>query len=1524
MPKKKAEANAPWKRVIIQRSVLAGYSKGPKPVKKLAKALKGQQTQSAYYEKLKDRDGLASARLNEADRALLVEFEVNGEKSLVIADIAENHEYKKSPLFSDKAGVEKYRQKYGPSIIRQIEELMAEEALEAARPAAGPVQKTRPLVTLDYYNQRVIRLSSQQEEILKVRPPVVIRGAAGSGKSCLAVSRILELIASLPPDSAGKILYVTQSPELVKAMQAIWDSLSLPETLKNRVEFKAYETVAREQQSADFEGKRLAVKEDFEQWLKDYVGKCRDRLKPAAAAAGKKGKGKKKKAQVPDDANAQLDRFLKEGHELYQEFRLLSGYFLPEGYLGLGTQNSLYAHQDDRQWILAAYENYQNYLKDQRLVALDFLKFKPRDPYDLVLGDEAQDLSGLELENLLLLAKEGQLCLCMDTHQSLFDELSKGPLIENMMQRYGLALASVELPHSYRCPENVVHFANEVIKVKNQVVGGRADKHELSEIKMSPEQAKTPGIVHWLKQSPEELKTLRDMAKQSNFAIITLPEYKKEAQEKYPGAVLVFTAEEIKGLEYENVILYRMLDNDLCREASREWTDGKVPTNRVKRGCGDSRFGPPLNKFFTSSTRATKRLFIDQGDDYPLAPLCNAFKKGIKTPETAFLSDPNLEQTEAERLAQWEEEICRLYQNGKKDMAKNAFDRSLKNQRSYADYDDFLLTKGLIKKEEPPVEKQEEVEAVETQAECPVVAAEPSKPAEAVQEEQAPLSVADKKQSSNRRSNRRNRGNQAATLKTEPKETTASLSRNSQSLSQRIDSLPTRNTLGRSPKFFDSGPGEKFGLPGSLEEIKMQLMSVANEQAAYQDELMNALQKRSSLEEKGAALKAQWASLQQEKQELIAGKPRLSKIEEKIQTDLNNLFNSFTESTLDNTFKKKHPQETIFRWLLLTENGGNDCFISRLKGDNDKWMALKRYFINNPLELEHYFSLKELAKRDPRSGNTYFEILCLKQHGLDFLKEIWDSMSVPEMLDSATLFAFKEILFAAAPGNTWDDLIGKNNVLMYLLNHPTGRPLLKILFSSPLFPTLCCKDKEENTLLHWAVSNQRVNIIIPIMAARASALKEGFVKEEQDVFGMKNKEGLTPLELAKKLNLHLSLNALDCSRYENPAPKKENAPVYDEQYLRTKIQEISTTRGPILIPAVKQLSGEINDLEFAKTKYTRKLLLNKNLTKKGERDKNKLNLRIRVIEGLIKEKQKQQNEEIRDARLMAVSNLTRRRLSVKEIYENLDMLTINIPPDLLYTFLMAAANPNDLPLLMHLFKNNSDGISSWKCFQNYLEENPVLVNFNFSLDELFRQYHDLGKTRFELLARRREGLDFLYLIFTILSIPEKVTIETHRNIMANLFADIAIKQWGSLEESQSLLMYLLNRVQGRFVLSKLPADLLFNLISQQDSQWNSLLHWAAANQRADLISMVLELKQRMQGKASIQQFIDLKNEAGETALDIAKAHNFAQGITLLTGQTALKPGLASYSSLYHSPVTIAAGSSSSSAALTETGSVTLS
>ncbi|MCE3045047.1 ankyrin repeat domain-containing protein [Legionella sp. 16cNR16C] len=830
----------------------------------------------------------------------------------------------------------------------------------------------------------------------------------------------------------------------------------------------------------------------------------------------------------------------------------------------------------------------------------------------------------------------------------------------------------------------------------------------------------------------------------------------------------------------------------------------------------------------------------------------------------------------------------------------------------------------MIKKEEPPVEKQEEAETVETMIECVAAGKEPSEKTDTAQEEQAPLSVADKKQTSNRRSNRRNKGKQAAIPKDEPKETTASLSGNSRSLSQRIDSLPTGDVLARSPKFFNSGTGGKFGLPGSLEEIKMQLDSVANEQAAYQDELLKALQKRNSLEVKGAALKQKWASLQQEKRELMAQKPRLSRIEEKIQTDLNNLFDSFSESALDNTFKKNHPQETIFRWLILTENGGNDCFISRLKKENDKWMALKRYFINNPLELEHYFSLKALAKKDSISGQSYFEILCLRQHGLDFLKEMWDSMVIPDMLDTETLSRFKDILFAAPSVNTWDDLIGKNSLLMFLLNHPTGRPLFKILFSSQLFPSLCCKDIEGNTLLHWAVNNQRVNIIVAIMAARASALKDGFVMEEQDVFEVKNKEGLTPLELAKKLNLQLALNALDCSRYENPAPKKGNAPVYDVQYLRTKIQEISTTRGPILIPEVEQLSGEISELEIAKRIHTRKLLLDKNLTRQGARNKNQLDRQIRVIEGLIKEKQNQQNEVIREARLKAMISLSRDQLSTQEIYENLDMLIINIPVDLLYTFLMATGTPKGLPLLMHLYKNNSDGISSWKCFQNYLQENPVLVNYNFSLDELFKQYNDLGKTRFELLARKREGLDFLFSIFNILSIPEKVNIESHRNIMVNLFADIAIQQWGSLDESQSLLMYLLNRPQGRFVLSKLPADLFFNLIRQQDSQWNSFLHWAAANRRVDLISMVLELKQKASDKISIQQFIDLKNEAGETALDIAKAHNFEQGITLLTGQTALKPGIASYTSLYHPPAAAAEATNSSSVALTETGSVTLS
>ncbi|KTC69423.1 hypothetical protein Lbir_2162 [Legionella birminghamensis] len=305
-----------WRRALIDRKVFDRYSKDEKKIIEAVKALLNNGTHGTNYEKL--RDDLASARLNDADRILLTNYELDGQNNLLVIDAAEWHEYKKSPAYNDKNGVKNYLVKNKESIEKRIREMMAEEAAAAQSPKP-PAGKPEPVI-LDYYNQQFIRLNLSQQSVLQSGLPLVVSGAPGSGKSCVAISMLRQLAAQLPEGSEEKILYLTESPRLLKEMQAIWGSLELPPDMQRRVEFKTYAMQAAESRAEYVKDRTVCTKLEFEHWFKKYVSDRRNELKPSMANT----KGKKGKTQ--DDPFLKLDGFLKNQQTIYQEFRLLSGY----------------------------------------------------------------------------------------------------------------------------------------------------------------------------------------------------------------------------------------------------------------------------------------------------------------------------------------------------------------------------------------------------------------------------------------------------------------------------------------------------------------------------------------------------------------------------------------------------------------------------------------------------------------------------------------------------------------------------------------------------------------------------------------------------------------------------------------------------------------------------------------------------------------------------------------------------------------------------------------------------------------------------------------------------------------------------------------------------------------------------------------------------------------------------------------------------------------------------------------------
>ncbi len=75
----------------------------------------------------------------------------------------------------------------------------------------------------------------------KTKLPLIISGAAGSGKSCVGLSILANYVESLTEDKYP-LLYVTESEQLSTHMQLSWQSLPIAQDLNfNDVQFKSYQ-----------------------------------------------------------------------------------------------------------------------------------------------------------------------------------------------------------------------------------------------------------------------------------------------------------------------------------------------------------------------------------------------------------------------------------------------------------------------------------------------------------------------------------------------------------------------------------------------------------------------------------------------------------------------------------------------------------------------------------------------------------------------------------------------------------------------------------------------------------------------------------------------------------------------------------------------------------------------------------------------------------------------------------------------------------------------------------------------------------------------------------------------------------------------------------------------------------------------------------------------------------------------------------------------------------------------------------
>lgn len=586
---------------------------------KLKKALEADRFDQADVRKI--GDNLYRARLNLSDRMLFSLYRYQGETYCLLLEYIRKHAYDRSRFLSGEATIDEDK-------IPLVD--CAKEAVEAQLTYVNPKQDRFHLL------DKIISFDVDQHEIYQSSPPLVIVGSAGSGKTALMLEKTKQAI--------GDVLYVSLSPYLVHNSRQLYFSNGY-ENDAQEVEFLAFYDFL-----ASFrvpKGKEITAR-DFYAWF---------RRQPKS-------------------------KHLRDGHKLYEEFRgVLTGsmtdkaWLSREDYLTLGVKQSIFT-AEERDDVYSLFERYLAFLEaenryDANLLSYEYLALaQPR--YDFIVVDEVQDLTSIQLYLILKsLRTSGQFMLCGDSNQIVHPNFFSWSKVKSLFFNESELLGGhevVRILHSnYRNAPVVTGVANQILKLKHARFGS-VDRESNYLVRSSGDKQ---GELQLLEDKPETKRSLNTTtARSARYAVLVMHEEQKAAARQWFDTPLIFSVQEAKGLEYDNIILYNFISDEAS--AFREIAKGVNPEDlevdelRYARSKDKQDKSLEIYKFFINAlyvaiTRAVKRLYLIESEfQHPAMKVLQLDR---------FTGELNL-QREDSSIEDWQKEAHKLELQGKDEQAK--------------------------------------------------------------------------------------------------------------------------------------------------------------------------------------------------------------------------------------------------------------------------------------------------------------------------------------------------------------------------------------------------------------------------------------------------------------------------------------------------------------------------------------------------------------------------------------------------------------------------------------------------------------------------------------------------------------------------------------------------------------------------------------------------------------------------------------------------------------------------------------
>ena len=585
------------------------------------------------------------AKLDDADRLLFSLVRHGDEVCALILEVIANHDYDKSRFLRGAAIDE-----------TKIPDIEATEAIIEAQTVRYLHSDRTTIHLLD----KPISFDDTQEAVYRLPPPLIVVGSAGSGKTALTLEKLKH--------AEGEVLYVTHSAYLAQNARSLYYANGFEHAGQEAV-FLSYREFT---ESIRVPLGREATWRDFSGWF--------SRIRQAFKEI--------------------------DGHQAFEEIRGViaagaNGILCRNDYRLLGVRQSIFA-EEQRDKLYDLFEKYRAWLVEAKLYDLNLvaqewqLLAAPR--YDFVVVDEVQDLTTSQLSLILkTLKKPGNFLLCGDSNQIVHPNFFSWGQVKSLFWRDPKLAERQELrvlSANFRNGLEATRTANQLLKIKQQRFGSIDRESNYLVQAVGGEM----GQVALMKDSDAVLRELDQKVRLSTqFAVLVMRDEDKAEARKHFATPLLFSIHEAKGLEYENIILYRFISDhraefsQIVEGVSKNSLDADTLDYRRAKDKSDKSL--EVYKFFVNAlyvalTRAIKNLFVLESDtSHPIFGLLNLAVAGqVKV------------DAQQSSMEDWQKEARKLELQGKQEQAEN-IRRTILKQTSppWPVFDETWLKETLIK-----------------------------------------------------------------------------------------------------------------------------------------------------------------------------------------------------------------------------------------------------------------------------------------------------------------------------------------------------------------------------------------------------------------------------------------------------------------------------------------------------------------------------------------------------------------------------------------------------------------------------------------------------------------------------------------------------------------------------------------------------------------------------------------------------------------------------------------------------------